>query len=192
MKLRLVAALVLVCGAIVFARGALIPFKAFAAQQLLNVAWQRARGADDPRRPWPWADTWPVARLRVDRLGVSQVVLAGVNGAALAFAPGHMLVSAAPGEYGNVVIAGHRDTHFSYLRFLRSGDRINLDLRAGGTTVYTVRSARVVHESNMEIIAGTGRATLTLITCYPFAAVRSGGPLRYIVQAEQIGTISSI
>lgn len=186
MKLIVAAAIVFVCGALVFGRGALIPIKAIVAQQLLQSAWQRSRGADEAHRPWPWADTWPIARLHVERLGVSQVILAGTNGAALAFGPGHLFASARPGGNGNTVFAGHRDTHFSYLGDLRVGDRLELELRAGGTAVYTVRSTRIVHELDAVVIAESGRAMLTLITCYPFDAVFSGGPLRYAVVAEQI------
>ena len=31
-----------------------------------------------------------------------------------------------------------------------------------------------------------GEARLTLITCYPFDALRAGGPLRYVVTAKAI------
>ena len=40
--------------------------------------------------PWRWADTSPIARLEVPRLGVRRVVLAGATGAVLAFGPGHI------------------------------------------------------------------------------------------------------
>jgi sortase A len=39
-------------------------------------------------KPWPWADTWPVARIAVPRLSVQAVVLAESSGQALAFAGG--------------------------------------------------------------------------------------------------------
>ncbi|MFP6625625.1 MAG: sortase, partial [Deltaproteobacteria bacterium] len=86
--------------------------KAELSQVLLKRAWARTLEYGEPSRPWPWADTWPVARLRVPRLGIDQVVLAGASGASLAFAPGHLSGTASPGETGSTVISGHRDTHF--------------------------------------------------------------------------------
>jgi len=181
------ALLILVCGTLIFAHGAWIPLKALLAQQLLNSAWQRSDEAGEAHRPWPWADTWPVARLRIRRLRIDQVVLAGANGAALAFGPGHMFRTAAPGEPGKAVFAGHRDTHFSYLRNIRQGERIDVDLPSGKTVMYTVRATRIVHESNLSVIEDGSRGRqLTLVTCYPFDAVTSGGPLRFIVEADQI------
>ena len=60
--------------------GLYIPAKAVLAQQLLRRAWEHS--AAGPARPWPWARTWPVARLEVPHLGIDQIVLAGAEGAA--------------------------------------------------------------------------------------------------------------
>ena len=64
-----------------------MPVKAEVAQQLLNRAWTAT--SDDRRnvKPWPWADTWPVARLRLPGSGEPLTVLAGASGRNLAFAP---------------------------------------------------------------------------------------------------------
>jgi sortase A len=64
--------------------------KAQVAQVLLERAWMRTRAGEAEAKPWPWADTWPVARITVPRIGKSAVVLAGASGEAMAFAPGHM------------------------------------------------------------------------------------------------------
>ena len=48
--------------------------KAARVQVLLEDAWERTRKGEAKVRPWPWADTWPVARLRVPRLDVSVIV----------------------------------------------------------------------------------------------------------------------
>ena len=66
----------------------------------------------------PGADMRPLARLRQPRLDVTQVVLDGASGRVLAFGPGHVTGSALPGVNGNIVISGHRDTHFRWLRDL--------------------------------------------------------------------------
>ena len=49
--------------------------KAIAAQILLDRAWQQTLIDHDQTRPWPWADTWPVAELIVPELDISHIVL---------------------------------------------------------------------------------------------------------------------
>ena len=103
-----------------FGQGAYIPAKAWLAQELMQRAWDRASAGEERVAPWPWADTWPVARLTAEARGVDLIVLAGGSGRTLAFGPGHLSASAMPGDIGNAVIGGHRDTHFQFLRTRRS------------------------------------------------------------------------
>ena len=158
-----------------------IPAKAVLAQVLLERAWAEARRGGEAPRPWPWADTWPVARLTLPG-GEPLVVLAGASGRTLAFAPGHMDGSARPGEPGNVVIAGHRDTHFRALAALRPGDLLRLEAPDGGVRRYRVSGAAVVRYDDSAALAADGDR-LTLVTCWPFEALHPGGPLRYVVSA---------
>ena len=143
----------------------------------------RARSGEAHPRPWPWADTWPVARLTAPRLDVEVYTLADASGHALAFGPAHVAVTAAPGVSDNVAFAGHRDTHFAFLRQLVPGDLLVLESRTHSLR-YHVTETRVVHESETQILERSGRAELTLITCFPFDAIVPGGPLRYIVRAS--------
>jgi sortase A len=177
-----VAALAL-AGAAVFGHGAYILVKAEVAQVLLGRAWARTQGGEAEVRPWSWADTWPVARLEAPRQGADMIVLEGASGAVLAFGPGHLAGSAAPGEPGNVVIAGHRDTHFELLRDLEVGNELWLESAAGVRRHYRVDSARVVEDDDVSVLEPTGEDVLTLVTCYPFDTVVPGGPLRYVVRA---------
>ena len=85
-------------GAWELGHGAWIHAKAQLAQYLLQRAWTRTLRGEPASKPWPWADTWPVARLRVPAHGVDLIVLTGVSGLTLAFGPGHAPNSAAPGE----------------------------------------------------------------------------------------------
>lgn len=176
----LVAALV---GGGLVVHAAWIPLKAELAQALLERAWVRAEEGVDRPVPWPWADTWPVARLRLAG-GEPLVVLAGASGRTLAFGPGHLDGSARPGEGGNVVIAGHRDTHFRALRELEPGDRLELRAPDGTVRLYRVARAAVVHHTDATALAPTAAPRLTLVTCWPFDALHPGGPLRYVVVAE--------
>jgi sortase A len=135
-------------------------------------------------RPWPWADFVPLARLRAPRLEASAIVVSSATGEALAFAPGHLSGSAAPGAPGNVVLAGHRDTHFRFLREIRPGDELVLETPAGAHADYRVAWAGIVHERDTAFLAEQGADLLTLVTCWPFDAIRPGGPWRYVVVAE--------
>jgi len=169
--------------------GAAIHLKAVLAQQLLQRAWARTQDGEVSVRPWPGADTWPVARLVVDDEGVDQIVLAGATGSSLAFGPGHVDGTAAPGVRGNVVIGGHRDTHFRFLAELERGDRLWIEDAGGTPHRYRVTDLRVVDHRDSGVLVDTALPTLTLVTCYPFDAVVPGGPLRYVVTAVEEGAL---
>ena len=160
-----------------------IEAKAAVAQVLLRQAWARSLETHAPARPWPWADTVPVARLTVPRLDVDQIVLSGASGRTLAFGPALSPAGASPGQAGSAVISGHRDTHFGFLRELGVGDRIWLEA-ADGRHAYVVESAAVVDTHNTRLPIGGEEALLALVTCWPFDAVVPGGPLRYLVTAR--------
>ncbi len=158
--------------------------KAWLAQQLLSQAWDAAQRSQQAHKPWPWADTHPVARLQVAALGIDQIVLAGDSGRTLAFGPGWAESSATPGSNGTPVISGHRDTHFAFLRELAAGDEITLQ-GVQGEARYRVASTRIADTDNETLDVGNDDALL-LVTCWPFDALLPGGPLRYVVRAERI------
>ncbi|HMM65998.1 MAG TPA: class GN sortase [Dokdonella sp.] len=160
--------------------------KAGLAQVLLLRAWNRSLESGVAQKPWPWADTAPVARLRVARLAVDEIVLRGDSGRTLAFGPGWAESSAVPGGRGLSVVSAHRDTHFAFLRDLAAGDAIRIDSAAGSRT-YTVRSLRVADSRNERIETSSAADGLLLVTCYPFDAIDAGGPLRFVVAAVPDG-----
>lgn len=178
-----ISLLALVLGAGFLLYGAHIPAKAWLAQMLLDAAWDRRLAGAADTRPWPWADTRPLARLRQARLGVDQIVLEGASGRVLAFGPGHVRGSAWPGEGGNVVISGHRDTHFRWLAALRDGDELLLETQDGRDLRYRVERLAVHHETEVALLDPLAGDQLRLLTCYPFDAVTSGTPQRYVVTA---------
>lgn len=182
---RGLCAALLLLGLVSFVQGTWIFSKALVAQLLLRHAWAAARAGDTRARPWPWADTWPVARLRSPAHGVDLVVLEGASGSSLAFGPGHVQGTPLPGTAGNVALAGHRDTHFRFLRELRPGEALWLELPSGAVKRYTVQDSSVVDEHDTALLGGPGQ-WLTLVTCYPFDAPAPGGPLRYVVRARPV------
>lgn len=175
--------LALIGGIGLLLHGAYIPAKAWLAQQLLERTWQRRLAGQPAEAPWPGADMRPLARLRQPRLDVTQVVLDGASGRVLAFGPGHVTGSARPGEHGNIVISGHRDTHFRWLRDLQDGDLLTLETGGGTVRRYTVTRAAVHHETEVDLLDPLAGEQLRLFTCYPFDALNPGTPLRYVVTA---------
>ena len=174
--------------------GLWIHAKAVLAQHLLNSAWQhtlaqRAASRQPRVLPWPWADTWPVARLQVPRLDVDLVVLAGDNGRTLAFGPGHRFGTAAPGASGLSVISAHRDTHFAFLRRVRSDDLLRLVTWRGEQRQYRVVDTAVIEARRDLALRADDGATLALVTCYPFDTTTPGSPLRYVVTAREVAAV---
>jgi sortase A len=187
MGLRLVqsvALLIALLGGGMVAKGGWIEAKAWLAKGLIETAWQRTLSGQRQVTPWPWADTWPVARLEFPRLGVSRLILRGDSGSTLAFGPGWAEQSTPPGRKGRSFLSGHRDTHFHFLKDLQIGDTLNLQRADGRQIDYRVVEQIVVDQRAGWQIPLTGPQELLLITCYPFDALIPGGPLRYIVRAE--------
>ena len=186
MTLRRWAALsLLIGGTAVGAQAGWIHAKAGVAQHLLQNAWDRSMADGEAHAPWPWADTWPVARLQVPAHGIDQIVLAGDSGRTLAFGPGWAPASATPGASGTAVVSGHRDTHFAFLQTLVTGDEVRLQSPDGETT-YRVVETRVADTRHERLPLDADSDAVWLVTCWPFDAVSAGGPLRYAVRAVRV------
>ncbi|BAR56620.1 sortase A [Bradyrhizobium diazoefficiens] len=184
---RLISPLILaLIGAVLFGDGAYIHAKAWLAQVLLERAFDRSVATGEVVKPWSWADTWPVARIEVKRIGASAIVLDGTSGQALAFGPGHIERTADAGERGVAVYAAHRDTHFRFLRNVAIGDVIEITRRDGRHFRYRVDSSAVVRFDASGIDPATQDAELVLATCWPFDAVTSG-PERYVLHGVLMG-----
>ena len=182
----LIAAAVLLAGVGLWqlGQGAWIYVKARLAQSLLQRAWARTLRGESAAKPWPWADTWPVARLRVPAHGVDLIVLTGVSGHTLAFGPGHAPGSAIPGARGTAIVTAHRDTHFRFLQRVRHDDEILVETPGVPRGRFRVRQMSVVDSRTAVIRTEVDSTSLVLMTCYPFDAVVPGGPLRYVVTAH--------
>jgi sortase A len=179
-----IAAVLLLFGSQQLATGTYIYAKAILAQHLIQFAWQKTLSTDEQSKPWDWADTYPIAKLRVAKQEL--FVLAGASGRTLAFAPGHMSSSSLPGKTGNSVIVGHRDTHFNVLKNVKMGDKIEVQTPTGNH-LYMVKNLQVVPQDYTQVLASSDQTLLTLITCYPFDSNLSNPELRYVVSAELLG-----
>jgi len=128
-----------------------------------------------------------LAKLKIPRLDTELYVVEGDGHRELRRGPGHLAGTALPGENGNCVIAGHRDTHFRVLKDIREGDDIILQTSAG-QFLYRVKRTRIVSPENTSALAPTKTAELNLITCYPFYYLGSA-PKRFIVEAQLAGSV---
>jgi len=129
-----------------------------------------------------------IGKLSIPRLNAEIYVVEGEGEDELRKGPGHLTKTAKPGENGNCVIAGHRDTHFRVLKDIRKGDDIAIETR-DGLFLYRVKSTKIVPPTNLSPLKPTKEASLHLITCYPFYYV-GNAPKRFIVQAELAGVVS--
>ncbi len=160
--------------------------KAALAQHLIARSWEGTVAGAPARRPWPGADLRPVARLTVPARGVDLFVLDDANPRALAFGPAHVAGTAAPGSAGNSVIVAHRDTHFAFLDRVVAGDAIEVESGGGRHVRYRVSEIAILHKDGARLLDAADSSQLTLITCYPFDAVRAGSDMRYVVIAERV------
>jgi sortase A len=125
-----------------------------------------------------------VGRMEIPRLGISVAIAEGTDAFTLRRAAGHIRGTALPGRFGNVGIAGHRDTLFRPLRNIRQDDVILLTTLQGEYR-YRVVSAKIVSPSDVAVLTPDGNEILTLVTCYPFYLV-GPAPDRFIVRAERL------
>ena len=124
-----------------------------------------------------------IGEIQVPRLGLSAVVVQGDSPASLRHAVGHLATSALPGEWGNVALAGHRDTLFRPIREIQVGDEIRFKT-VRQNIKYVVETIEIVAPTDIRVLEATSGHDLTFITCFPFYYV-GPAPKRFIVRARQ-------
>jgi sortase A len=126
-----------------------------------------------------------VGRIDIPEVGVSAVIVDGIDDTSLRRAVGLVPGTAWPGSDKKTAVAGHRDTYFRGLRNIEVGDKIFISM-PGNALRYRVKSLLVVDPHDVKVLGPGDGVDLTLVTCYPFNYVGPAGR-RFIVQAEQIG-----
>jgi len=142
----------------------------------------RSAPQEPPRKPLVAGEL--VGRLEIPRLGISTIVLEGVDSRTLRRGVGHIPETATPGAGGNVGLAAHRDSFFRGLKDIRKNDIIRLKT-LDGSYQYRVEQTEIVTPEDTQVLADTGIPELTLVTCYPFYYVGSA-PKRFIVHAQRV------
>jgi sortase A len=178
---RVAAGLFLAAGLLALGYAAYIVTDAKTYQAIEQRRFEQAR-PDAPAQP-ALVDGRPIGEIRIPRLGLTAIVVQGDSAAILRRAVGHLARTAWPGEAGNAVLAGHRDTFFRPLKRVQVGDAITLKTRTGDFE-YLVESTAVVPPTDVQVLQPTGGRTLTLITCFPFTYLGSA-PNRFVVRARE-------
>jgi sortase A len=123
-----------------------------------------------------------IGRIEIPRVGISSLVLEGVDGSTLHRGVGHIPGTPLPQLPGNVGLAGHRDTVFRGLKDIQKNDLITVETLEG-TYRYAVDWAQVVDPGDIAVLGVSNRPELTLVTCFPFYYVGSA-PERFVVRAR--------
>jgi sortase A len=138
-----------------------------------------------PRRPAvPIAEQDLVGRIEIPRLNLRAIIAEGIDTRTLRRAVGHLPGTPLPGEQGNVVLAGHRDTFFRALKDVRQDDIVRITTPRGRYE-YVVEATAVVEPTRTDVLDATEEPSVTLVTCYPFYLV-GDAPDRFVVRARLI------
>ena len=123
----------------------------------------------------------PLAILRIPSIHIDVPVLSSTDNITLNRGVGRIAGTAAPGQKGNIGIAGHRDSFFQNLKKVNRGDEIELETTTT-SEIYVVDNILVTGEDDLSVLKPRGSQSLTLVTCYPFHYV-GPAPRRFVVQA---------
>lgn len=131
----------------------------------------------------------PLAVLRIPKLQLEVPIFDGTDELTLNRGAGRIIGTARLGEVGNVGIAGHRDGFFRGLKDIDASDTLELRL-PGRTERYVVTGIEITTPEDVSVLRPTAKASLTLVTCYPFYFV-GDAPQRFIVHASIRGADES-
>jgi sortase A len=109
-------------------------------------------------------------RIQIPAIEVDAPIVQGDGWEQLKKGVAQHIGSADPGQNGNLVLTAHNDVFgeiFRYLDQLKRGDQIVIYTNQRSYT-YTITSSQIVGPYEVEVMAPTENATITLISCYPY------------------------
>lgn len=183
---KYLASILMLLACFLIAKPSYLFTKSVVAQLLLNHAWQKSKNLGDHYLPWQWSDSYPVAQLIDVKNNHSWVVLSGMTGRSMAFAPSWLEDTAKPNQYGNTVISAHNDSHFQLLENTEVGDRFIVEDEHGVKFNYRVITINIVDESDISPYEFQDETMITLITCYPFEVTNEAKRNRLVIQAIKV------
>lgn len=157
----------------------------YATQRKLAREWHQQQHAATPATADDDSSD-ALIRITARKIHLDAFVLEGSGYSALQLGPGHMEHTALPGEHGNIVISGHRDTFFRNVHKLVAGDILTVQSQRSRYT-YRVIEKKIVDSDDLSVIQPTTDDRLTLITCYPTHYV-GPAPQRLIIIAELVSS----
>lgn len=135
-----------------------------------------------------WGDK--LGKIEINRLGISSVIYQGDDDDILTKGVGHSFASLIPGEGGNCILAGHRDTVFKPLKDIKVGDEVIIKTFYG-TYKYKVNKIRIVEKDDTTVIVPSDKEMLTIYTCYPFNYI-GAAPKRFVVTCDFVESTKDI
>ena len=162
-----------------------IEIKAKLAQVLLHNTWNNTLKTGKFYQPWPSLDGKPILLLEIPNHNISQIVLNGTSMQNLAYGPSLHEESFLPHEQKVSIISSHRDNHGIYIKKLQLGDEIRLQDQYKKWHSYIIDDFFIINVLKDKIFMKNNDKHLLLVTCYPFNAIRSGTPYRYVVSAKK-------
>jgi LPXTG-site transpeptidase (sortase) family protein len=125
-----------------------------------------------------------LGRVAIPRVGLDVAFGEGVYAKALDRGPGHWSGTPMPGQDGNAVLSGHRNTHtapFKYLNVLRHGDKVVTSMKGDKPVTFRVDKTTIVKEADFKDFVlrqpkDPDARTVTLFACHP-----EGNPIYRIV-----------
>lgn len=178
-----IAVAAIAVGIVLGGYGLAIPIKQAVAQVLMQRAWDAAPPDGPAPRPWPWANTRPVARIEAPKQDVRIIVLADVSHDRSSFGPSHVDGTALPGTRGHSVVAAHDGDDFAFLQFVAIGQELLVERPDGTRVAHLIVDIRIIDARTESVVVDDTMDALTLVTCYPFDEWDPVQPLRYVVTA---------
>lgn len=168
-----------------FAQGIYQEGKVIVAQRLLSLAWAAQLEDGERHKPWPWADSEPIAQLSIAGQA-PLMVIAGASARNLAFAPAWMVSSSGFGQAGNSIVVAGNVTYFKQLKDVKLNSYLTLNTYPNLQFDYQVVTTKIVNQKELSALDATDQEILTLISSYPFESPISNSELRFVVIAKRI------
>ncbi|MEQ8196620.1 MAG: class D sortase [Clostridiaceae bacterium] len=129
-----------------------------------------------------WGEAY--GTLTISSADINCKVIFGDGDKELLRGAGHFDGSMFPGEGGNIVLAGHRETVFANLGNVKKNDDIIFNT-SYGKYIYRVSQIKIVGANDLTVTAPTSKEQLTLYTCYPFHTIGNTSQ-RYVVMGDLV------
>ena len=174
-----------IVGLVGITKASIMPIKAIIGQQYLEVAWKESLRANKLSKPWRSADFYMIGKLTVPKLKISRVILNSSTGEAMAWGIGRVDNAQSSSKGGQIILAGHRDSHMQFMSKLNVGDKVELMMSNRVLKTFIISKTDITKKPELAVSAlNTKNEILILTTCWPFNSQKPGSE-RYIVTAEK-------